>query len=227
MAQQKQTTNKEFKASTQQYIDIAEIHDDTVILKDNSLVAVLLVSSINFALKSEEEQNAIIEAYMSFINSLSFPVQIVIQSRRLNIDDYLESLKQKEKEQTNELLKVQIADYIDYIKELIELGDIMTKRFYVVIRYNPQEGTKRQGVVSKIINSFKVVQVIGMKKEKFLKYRQELDRRVSAVQSALASMTLNSQRLDTQSLIELYYNSYNPDSSQRQKMTKISNLRIE
>ncbi len=226
MAQQQQnrTTNK---VTTQQYIDIAEIHDDTVILKDNTLVAVLLVSSINFALKSEEEQNAIIQAYISFINSLSFPVQIVIQSRRLNIDDYLEQLKKKEKEQTNELLKIQIADYIDYIKELIELGDIMTRRFYVVVSYHTQEGTKRQGLIGKIINSFKVVKVIGMKREQFLKYRQELDRRVNAVQSALASMTLNSQRLDTQSLIELYYNSYNPDSSQRQKMTNINNLRIE
>ncbi len=225
MPQQQKKSN--FKVSTQQYIDIAEIHDDTVILKNNGLVAVLLVASINFALKSEEEQNAIIQAYMSFINSLSFPVQIVVQSRKLNIDDYLEQLKKKEKEQTNELLKIQIADYVDYIKELIELGDIMTKRFYVVVAYHPQEGTKRQGLFSKIINSFKVVKVIGMKRDKFLKYKQELDRRVNSVQSALASMTLNSQRLDTQSLIELYYNSYNPDASQRQKMTNLNNLRVE
>ncbi|PIP75835.1 hypothetical protein COW86_01480, partial [Candidatus Kuenenbacteria bacterium CG22_combo_CG10-13_8_21_14_all_39_9] len=93
------------KVATQQYIDIAEIHDNTVILKDNTLVAVLLVSSINFALKSEEEQNAIIQGYISFINSLGFTIQIVIQSRRLNIDNYLEQLKIKEREQTNELLK--------------------------------------------------------------------------------------------------------------------------
>ena len=85
--------------STQKYLDIAEIKEDTVILRDGSLRAVILVSSINFALKSEEEQNAIISAYVSFLNNISFPLQIVIQSRELNIENYMETLKQKEKEQ--------------------------------------------------------------------------------------------------------------------------------
>ncbi len=224
-----QTNNKPIKNKipTQQYIDIAEIHDDTVILKDGSLVAVLLVSSINFALKSEEEQNAIVEGYITFINSLNFPIQIVIQSRRLNIDNYLNQLKLKEKEQTNELLKIQISEYRDYIKQLVELGDIMTKRFYVVIPYNPQEGTKKQGAISKMINSLKVVRVVGIRREKFLKYSLELNRRVGVVQGGLNSMTLNSQRLDTQSLIELYYNIYNPVESEREKLVEVNKLRLD
>ena len=215
------------KIPTQQYIDIAEIHDNVVITKDNTLVAVLLVSSINFALKSGEEQDAIIQGYISFINSLSFPVQIVIQSRRLNIDNYLDKLKFREKEQPNELLKIQIREYSQYIKELVNLGDIMSKRFYIVIQYNPQEGTKRQGVIAKTLGSFKVVKMVNFKKEKFLRYRAELDRRVNAVMSGLSSMTLNSQQLDTQSLIELYYNSYNPEVSDRQKMVGVEKLRVE
>ena len=215
------------KIPTQQYIDIAEIHDDTVIMKDNTLAAVLMVSSINFALKSEEEQDAIVQAYISFINSLNFPVQIVIQSRRLNINNYLDDLKTKEKEQTNELLKIQIKEYTHYVKELVELGDIMSKKFYVVIHYNLEEGAKREGVLAKVFNSFKVVKMMSLKKEKFLKYRQELDRRLGVVQSSLSSMMLNSQRLDTQSLIELYYNSYNPEVSERQKLEEVSKLRVE
>jgi hypothetical protein len=99
--------------STQQYLDIAEIKEDTIVMKDGTLRVVLLVSSINFALKSEDEQNAVIDSYVRFLNNLSFTLQIVIQSRELDIDNYLEYLKEKEKEQTNKLLKVQTADYVE------------------------------------------------------------------------------------------------------------------
>ena len=95
--------------STQQYLDIAEIKNNTVIMRDGTIRAVIMVSSINFALKSEDEQNAIIAGYVSFLNNIDFPLQIVIQSRELNINKYIESLKQKNKEQTNELLKIQTA----------------------------------------------------------------------------------------------------------------------
>ena len=215
------------KMPTQNYIDIAEIHDDVVIMKDNTLVAVLLVASVNFDLKSAEEQNAIIQGYISFINSLGFTVQIVIQSRKLNIEGYLKKLKIKEKEQTNELLKIQIKEYSQYIKELVELGDIMSKRFYVVIPYNPQEGFQKQGLLAKAFNSFKAVQIVSMRKEKFMKYKLELNRRVETVQSGLNSMMVNSQQLDTQSLIELFYNTYNPDVSDNQKMVEVGKLQVE
>lgn len=123
--------------STQQYLDIAEIKENTVIMRDSTMRAVIMVSSINFALKSEDEQNAIISSYVSFLNNIDFPLQIVIQSRELNIDGYLEVLQQKEREQTNELLKLQTAEYIQYIKELVAISRIMNKRFYVVVSYNP------------------------------------------------------------------------------------------
>lgn len=223
----KEQNKTKVKVSTQQYVNIAEIHDDTVILKDNTMLAVLIVASVNFALKSEEEQNAIIAGYISFINALTFPVQIIIQSRRLNINNYLDKLRQKEKELTNELLKIQINEYIGYVSQLVEMGDIMSKRFYAVIPYNPQEGTKKQGLVGKALNSFKIVKMVSLKKEKFLKYKAELERRVGVVQAGLTSMMVNSEQLDTQSLIELYYNSYNPEVSERQKMEEVGKLRVE
>ena len=107
------SANNRISVSTQQYLDIAEIKDDTVVMKDGTLRSVLLVSSINFALKSEEEQNAVIDSYVRFLNNLSFTLQIVIQSRELDIDNYIQYLKGKEKEQTNKLLRVQTADYIE------------------------------------------------------------------------------------------------------------------
>jgi len=211
--------------STQQYLDIAEIKEDTVILKDGTLRGVLLVSSVNFALKSDDEQDATIRAYISFLNSLDFSVQIVVQSRKLVINDYLEELKKKEKEQTNELLKMQTGDYRKFITELVELGDIMSKRFYVVVPYAP--GTKTNaGFFDKMTDVFSPTRVLQLKHDKFIKYKQELERRLEKVRSNLMAMSVQSVRLDTQSLIELYYNSYNPDIYDQQKLVEIEKLQV-
>src|SRR3989339_282798 len=120
--QSKKLAGKKPSTSTQSFLDIASIHDDVVIMKDGTLRVVLLVSSINFSLKSEDEQNALISAYASFLNSIDFPIQIVIQSRPLNIDGYLMRLGQMEKDQKNELLKMQIADYRNFVREMVDLG---------------------------------------------------------------------------------------------------------
>src|SRR3989338_7914124 len=123
-------------ASTKRFLDIAEIKEDVVVLKDGTMRAVLLCSSINFALKSDDEQQAIIQAYMQFLNALEYPIQIVMQSRRLNIDPYLETLIKSEKEQKNDLLRVQIIEYRNFISEMVKLGDIMSKRFYLVVPFD-------------------------------------------------------------------------------------------
>lgn len=213
------------KSSTQQYLDIAEIREDTVIMRDGTLRAVIMASSINFALKSEDEQNAIISAYVSFLNNIEFPLQIVIQSRELNIDQYINNLQQKEKEQTNELLKIQTNDYIQYVNELISLGKIMNKRFYVVVPYNPLSD-KQRGFFSRLIEAFKPAALIKMKEEKFLRRRAELTRRVENIIGGLASVGINAVALDTQSLIELFYNTYNPQTSINQKLVNINQLRL-
>lgn len=210
--------------STQRYLDIAEIREDTVIMRDSTMRAVILVSSINFALKSEDEQNAIISAYVSFLNNIDFPLQIVIQSRELNIENYLDSLRQKEKEQTNELLKMQINEYVQYIQELISMSKVMNKRFYIIVSYNPMSD-KQQSFFSRVFEVFKPATLIKMKEEKFLERRVELTRRIDNITGGLSSIGLNAVTLDTQSLIELYYNSYNLDTASSQKLVDVNQLR--
>lgn len=211
--------------STQQFLDIAEIKDNTVVMRDGTVRAVLLVSSINFALKSEEEQDAIVGSYVGFLNNISFPVQIVIQSRRLNIDNYLSELKKKEKEQTNELLKMQTTEYINYIQELVQMGDIMSKSFYLVIPYNPLSD-KHKSFFASIQEVFKPASVVRMKGKRFERFKSELQRRTESIQSGLQSAGLKTVQLDTQGLIELYYTTYNPDTAENQKLTDIKNLRV-
>lgn len=218
--------NKKSAASTQQYLDIAEIKDDAVVLKDGTMRAVLLASSINFALKSEDEQNAIIQGYVSFLNSLDFPLQIVIQSRRLNIDAYLESLLVKQREQTNELLRTQIAEYREFIGQLITLGEIMGKRFYVVVPYSP-EGGGRAGFFSQLTTVFSPAKVIRLSEATFQKYHERLAARVEKITSNLSSLGLTAVQLNTQSLIELYYNCYNVDLAYNQKLPATEKLQIE
>jgi hypothetical protein len=212
--------------STQQYLNIAEIKDNTVVMKDGTLRAVLLVSSINFALKSEDEQNAVIDSYVRFLNNLSFTLQIVIQSRELDINNYLEYLKEKEKEQMNKLLKVQTADYIEYIKELTSLGKIMNKRFYVIIPYDPLTD-KHKGFMSLLGETLKPATVIKLKEKTFKNYQEMLDRRIDSVSGGLESLGVAVARLDTQSLIELYYKTYNPETSQNQELVDINKIRVE
>lgn len=218
--------NKSTTASTQQYLDIAEIRDDMVILKDGSLRSVLLVSSINFALKSEDEQNAIIQGYTSFLNSLDFPLQIVIQSRQLVISGYLASLEAKQKEQTNDLLRTQIAEYRDFIGELVSLGEIMAKRFYIVVPYSPAKSA-RPGFFSQLGAVFSAARVIKLSEDLFVKYRDHLAGRVEKVTANLAGLGLTAVPLNTQSLIELYYNCYNNELAYAQKMPEAGKLNIE
>jgi len=206
-------------------LDIAEIKENTVIMRDGTLRAVILISSINFALKSEDEQNAIISAYVSFLNNIDFPLQIVIQSRELNIDSYMKSLRDKGKVQTNELLKMQTNEYIQYINELISMSKIMNKRFYIVIPYNPLSD-KQKKFFSRVLDVFKPAMMIKMKGEKFRRRRLELTRRIDNAIGGLNSIGLNAVELDTQGLIELYYNCYNLSTSANQKLVDVNELRL-
>ncbi len=212
--------------STQQYLDILEIRDDTVILRNGSVVAVLLVASINFSLKSDEEQDAVIEAYTSFLNTIDFPLQIIIQSRQLDIDDYLETLKTVEQRQTNELLQIQIRDYRQFVADLVQMSDIMTKRFYVVVPYTPK--VDRPGkFFSRLLDVFTPTSTIHLKQKQFEEFRLELYKRVDHVINALSSAGLKSLPLRTQELIELYYNTYNQESSRQQKLQEMNKINLE
>ncbi|PJA47314.1 hypothetical protein CO172_02055 [Candidatus Uhrbacteria bacterium CG_4_9_14_3_um_filter_36_7] len=213
--------------ASQRFLNIQEIRDDVVIMKDGTLRAILLVSSLNFALKSIDEQEAIIQAYMAFLNSLEFPIQIVVQSRQMNIDGYLESIHQYEKQTTNELLKTQIADYRNFIQELIEIGQIMQKRFYVVIPYDPMQEKKKKHFFTRLQEAFSPSVGIKLKEKQFQDRREAIIRRIPIIQSQLNSMGLESVLLNTQSLIELFYLTYNPDLFQTEKLSDISQIQHE
>jgi len=214
------------KPSTKKYLDISEIKDDVIVMNDGTLRAVIMCSSLNFALKGEDEQKGIIGGYIQFLNSLDHTLQVVVQSRKLDIDNYLRSLEDVQKKQTNELLKIQIVGYLDFVKELIEIGEIMTKKFYLIVPFNPVE-FKQQTFFSRLKQVFAPGRAIKIKREKFLEYKEKLGLRVNNVLSNLNSMGLDSVVLDTQSLIELSYNVYNPKTSQNQKMGDVAKLRIE
>jgi len=214
------------KPSAQAYLPISEIRDGVVILKDGTLRAVLMTSSINFSLKSEDEQNALISSYVSFLNSLDFPLQIIVQSRQLQIKPYLEKLIGLEKEQANELLRVQIADYRTFIEELVDMGQIMTKKFFVVVPYDPASSSKKS-FWTRLKESIRPALTLRLKSERFKERKEDLDLRIRKVLGGLQGMNLEVVQLDTQTLIELYYGSYNPDIAFSETLQPIGDLRIE
>ncbi len=211
---------------SQHHLLIAEIKNDTVVMKDGTLRATLLISSINFALKNEDEQNAIISAYVSFLNSLDFPLQIVIQSRKLYIKPYLDKLVEQERNQTNDLLRAQIADYRSFVTELISLGEIMSKQFYVVVPYDPLSN-KQKSFFSRLSELVSPAASVKLKGERFMERKYDLDLRVRQVESGLSSMGLSVVRLDTQALIELYYSTYNPDIALAEHLPAMDDMQIE
>lgn len=212
---------------TQRYLDIAEIKEDVVILKDGTLRAVLMTSSINFALKSVDEQQATIQAYMQFLNGLEHPIQIVVQSRKMNVEKYMQYLETQERDMKNQLLKAQIRDYRSFVGDLIELGEIMQKRFYVVVPYDPVADNKKGSFMSRVQAAITPSGIIKLTKKQFKERKLALTQRVNIVQSGLTGIGLQSTALDTQGLIELYYTVYNPESYDNQKLTDVSNLRLE
>lgn len=189
------------EASSQQFLEIGEIKQGVLVLKNKSLRGVLMVSSLNFALKSEEEQDAIIYQFQNFLNSLDFSIETVVQSRRLNITGYLEKLKELEKTQENELLKIQTGGYHDFIKDLIAGGSIMAKTFFVVIPFTLLEipGTKRGG---------------GLGEDYFQRGKSQLWQRMEFVALGLRRCGLQSVPLSTQELIELFWSAYHPQEAE-------------
>jgi len=204
-------------ASTQEILKFSEIHDGIIITKTGELRTVLMVSSINFALKSEQEQTAIIFAYQNFLNSLEFPIQIVMQSKKLDLSNYLVKLKKSAGEQTNELLRVQTTDYIDFISRLINIANIMDKKFYVVVPFMPPP-KMQQGIPGQNQGPPQIT------KEEFQTYKQEITQRMQVVQGGLGSIGIRCAQLDSQQVIELLYGIYNPEESSKQKLTQIDNL---
>lgn len=221
--QSNQLANRKSTVSTQSMLDIAEIKEGTIVLKDGSLRAVIAVSSTNFSLKSGDEQNAIINSYQNFLNSLTFPIQILMQSRKLDVHSYLDKLRGVVQEQTNELLRMQTQEYIEYIAKLIEFASIMNKTFYVVVPHFA--GTVgKESFLGKIGHMFNPVNRISSQKTEFEKDRELLTQRVNQILSGLGGIGLRNIVLSTEELIELLYNSYNLSSSQQIKIKNVEEL---
>jgi type IV secretory pathway VirB4 component len=208
--------------SSQNYLEISEVKDNVVIMKNGSLRAVLMVSSVNFALKSIDEQDAIIYRYQSFLNSLDFSIQIVINSRKLNIDTYLDVLRDEEKKQTNDLLRMQISSYIEYISGLVKMANIVTKTFYIVVPFSLSE-SKGDNVQSKISSITNASQIISGR-EAFEKYSDQLFQRVDHIVENLTGAGLRMTMLNTQELIELYYSVYNPESVEKKGLADFEDV---
>jgi hypothetical protein len=221
--------SKNKKQSTQLYLKVSEIRDDTAMLKNGGLRAVLKTSSINLNLKSEEEQNAVIYSYQNFLNSLEFPIQILVRSKKLDLDNYIEKLKKTGVKQQNPLLQKQTFEYIEYISRLLEYADIMEKEFYVIVPQDPYGEEKKSLIRSFMQNIFPQDNVAKIKKrhKNFEGLKKRLDERVNTVRAGLESCNLRVQALNTQELIELFYETYNPQTSRIQKVDADSDLALE
>ncbi|MBU0578023.1 hypothetical protein KJ742_04535 [Patescibacteria group bacterium] len=216
-------------ASTQLYLDIAEIKDNVVILKNGGLRAILQTTSINFNLKSEEEQNAIIYAYQNFLNSIDFPVQIVIHSRKLDVDKYIENTRATGEKNENMLLKKQTIEYCEYIQKLVEYADIMEKKFYVVVPYDPYR-VQDLNMFSKFMRNISAGDSIdGIKRrhKEFEELNKNLTQRVNTVKAGLEACNLRIAQLTTPQLIELFYQIYNPETARNEKIEDLSKIDIE
>ncbi|OJI08641.1 MAG: hypothetical protein COV08_03660 [Candidatus Vogelbacteria bacterium CG10_big_fil_rev_8_21_14_0_10_49_38] len=201
--------------STQNFVPIKEIKSGTVMLKDGSLRAILMVSSINFGLKSIDEKTAIITAFQDFLNSIDFSVQISIQSRRLNIAPYLQTLEKQMIGQTNELLRVQIKEYIEFIKFFTENHNVMTKSFFVVVPYDPPiiQGGGKSGWLNRLLKSKKSVSSAATNNQ-FEENLGQLNQRINVIKSGLGRIGLRSEILGTEELIELYFKLFNPGENE-------------
>lgn len=193
-------------ASVQQKIIIEDIRDGVIVLQGGDMRGVLMASSVNFSLKSTEEQDSLIFKYQSFLNSLDFPVQILTVSRHLNIDGYLASIEQKKKEQTSELLRIQITEYLDFIKNLVQVGNIMDQAFYVIVPLARME-KKEAGVLEKFGLSQKPA--ANEENKSFDELKSQLWQRLEYLSGGLASMGVKSTPLNTEEITQLFYRLYN------------------
>lgn len=195
------------KAATQHFVPIRDIRDNVVIKKDGEMVMVLLASSVNFALKSLDEQKAILQQFQSFLNVLDFSLQIYVQSRKLNIEPYLGVLSNLESKQDNDLMRIQLREYMEFIRSFTTDVDVMSKSFFVVIPYSPTKLNVSKGVT----NFFNPGGSASLSTDQqFEEHRLQLEQRVAMVVQGLAGVGVRTMTLQKDDLVELFYHLYNP-----------------
>jgi hypothetical protein len=198
--------------ATQDFVPIKEVRDGVIILKDGSLRALLMASSINLALKSSDEQQAIIGQFQNFLNSLEFTVQFFIESRALDIRPYIGLLEDRYTVELDDLMKIQIREYIAFIKDFTERANIMTKNFFIVVPYDPAliaRGSSVGATLSTLIPNNKTAST-ALTDEQFEQYRTQLEQRLSVIEQGLVRTGVRVVKLGTEEVIELFYKLFNP-----------------
>jgi len=211
--------------STQKYVDVEEVRDGILVLRNGSIRVILFASSVNFDLKSSDEQDAIIMQYQNFLNSLDFPLQIIVHSRRFRIDPYLGKLRQQEKTQENDLLRFQISEYGHFVKSLTEISNIMSKSFYVVVPFAPSE-TESTGFFGKLGGVFQPARTSLAYGKAFETYKNQLFQRAEQVSAALSGTGVRTTMLNTEEIVELLYNTYNPSVFTSTVMKNVDDIEL-
>jgi hypothetical protein len=203
-------TVKKTSRATQDFVPIKEVRDGIVILKDGSLRGVYMASSINLALKSQDEQGAVLSQFRSFLDSLDFSVQLFVQSRDLDIRPYVALLEQRYIEQTEELMKIQVREYIEFVRTFTEGANIMSKSFFVIVPYAQSVlQSKKLDLVGSIFGGKSVSQSKPTESSIFEEQRSQLEQRMSVVEQGLTRTGVRVARLGTEEVIELYYKMFN------------------
>lgn len=193
-------------ASTQNFVPVQDIRDSVVMLKNGQLNMVLLASSVNFALKSTDEQTAILRQFQAFLNTIDFSIQFYIQSRRLNIEPYLELLAARENKQDNDLMRIQLREYMQFVRTFTEEVDVMSKSFFIVVPYTPVAANLQSNLTD----------LLGVKKRvyfdnsNFAEHKLQLEQRVTLVEQGLSRIGVRTIPLQNEELVELYYHIFNP-----------------
>lgn len=195
--------------ATQEFVPIKEVRDGVVVLKDGSLRVLLMASSINLALKSQDEQQAIIGQFQNFLNSLEFTVEFFIESRDLDIRPYLALLEDRYAKELDDLMKIQIREYIAFIKDFTERANIMSKNFFIVVPYDPALINRGGGVLGSILPG-KAAGATALPDEQFEQYRTQLEQRIAVIEQGLVRTGVRVVKLGTEEVIELFYKLFNP-----------------
>jgi len=193
--------------ATQSFVPVQEVRNGTMILKNGGLRSVIMASSVNFALKGEDEQNAIIGAFQTFLNTLDFSVQIIVQSRELDIRPYLTLLESKSEQQNSDLMKLQLREYIRFVDQFVDQTSVMRKHFYVVV---PYQSVSAADITSSIPFFGKGKQKGAEADQRFNEQVQQLQQRTAVVAQGLAASGVRTTQLDTEAILELLYRAFNP-----------------
>ena len=202
---------------SQRFVPIKEVRNGTIILDDGSYNTILLVTSLNFALKSYDEQMAIMGQFQSFLNSLEFPIQISIQSRHLDVRPYMASLEEIRRDETNYLIKMQIGEYSQFIQNFTESVNIMEKKFFVVVSYTPSlsaSGSNPVGMISSLLGGGKNSSAV-IDDQAFEEIKSQLEQRTDLVAGGVRRTGLQAVRLGTEEVVEVLYRIFNPGESEK------------